>query len=82
VLLKIVMLAACTAASAFAGPRKTRLCCARHGRYSGMCQSHYVLEFPGGHDRSPIGAVYLSADGRQITDCKGARHAYPPRCPD
>jgi lysine 2,3-aminomutase len=52
---------------------------ALHGRYSGLCQPHYVLDIPGGHGKSPIGPVYLTADGKQITDFKGARHAYPPR---
>jgi lysine 2,3-aminomutase len=55
---------------------------ALHGRYSGLCQLQYVLDIPGGHGKSPIGPVYLSADGREITDFKGARHAYPPRSPD
>ncbi|HEX8809504.1 MAG TPA: lysine-2,3-aminomutase-like protein [Xanthobacteraceae bacterium] len=52
---------------------------ALHGRYSGLCQSHYVLDIPGGHGKSQIGPCYLSADGSEITDFKGARHAYPPR---
>jgi lysine 2,3-aminomutase len=50
-----------------------------HGRYSGLCQPHYVLDIPGGHGKSSIGPVYLSADRREIIDFKGARHAYPPR---
>ena len=50
---------------------------ALHGRYSGLCQPHYVLDIPGGHGKSPIGPAYLSADGNEITDFKGARHAYP-----
>jgi lysine 2,3-aminomutase len=54
---------------------------ALHGRYSGLCQPQYVLDIPGGHGKSPIGPVYLRADGREITDFKGARHAYPPRRP-
>ena len=54
---------------------------ALHGRYSGLCQPHYVLDIPGGHGKSPIGPIYLSADGNQITDFKGARHVYPPRSP-
>ena len=54
---------------------------ALHGRYSGLCQPHYVLDIPGGHGKSPIGPIYLSADGSQITDFKGARHVYPPRNP-
>jgi lysine 2,3-aminomutase len=52
---------------------------ALHGRYSGLCQPHYVLDIPGGHGKSPIGPTYLSADGNEIADFKGARHAYPPR---
>jgi lysine 2,3-aminomutase len=50
---------------------------ALHGRYSGLCQPHYVLDIPGGHGKSPIGPSYLSADGSEITDFKGARHRYP-----
>jgi lysine 2,3-aminomutase len=52
---------------------------ALRGRHSGLCQPQYVLDIPGGHGKSPIGPTYLSADGSQITDFKGARHAYPPR---
>ena len=52
---------------------------ALHGRYSGLCQPQYVLDIPGGHGKSPIGPTYLSSDGSQIIDFKGARHAYPPR---
>lgn len=52
---------------------------ALHGRYSGLCQPHYVLDIPGGHGKSPIGPNYLSADGNQIVDFKGGRHFYPPR---
>ena len=55
---------------------------ALHGHYSGLCQPNYVLDIPGGHGKSPIGPVYLSADGMQITDFKGAQHPYPPRNPD
>lgn len=51
---------------------------ALHGRYSGLCQPHYVLDIPGGHGKSPIGPTYLSADGNEIADFKGARHSYPP----
>ena len=54
---------------------------ALRGRYSGLCQPQYVLDIPGGHGKSPIGPTYLSTDGSQITDFKGARHAYPPRNP-
>jgi lysine 2,3-aminomutase len=49
---------------------------ALHGRYSGLCQPHYVLDIPGGHGKSPIGPTYLSADQTEITDFKGARRAY------
>jgi lysine 2,3-aminomutase len=52
---------------------------ALRGRYSGLCQPQYVLDIPGGHGKSPIGPTYLSTDGSQITDFKGARHVYPPR---
>jgi lysine 2,3-aminomutase len=52
---------------------------ALHGRYSGLCQPHYVLDIPGGHGKSSIGPTYLSADGSVITDFKGAQHVYPPR---
>src|ERR1700751_5438144 len=52
---------------------------ALRGCYSGLCQPHYVLDIPGGHGKSSIGPTYLSADGSQITDFKGARHVYPPR---
>jgi lysine 2,3-aminomutase len=54
---------------------------ALHGRYSGLCQPQYVLDIPGGHGKSPIGPTYLSGDGNQIVDFKGARHGYPPRNP-
>jgi lysine 2,3-aminomutase len=50
-----------------------------HGRYSGLCQPQYVLDIPGGYGKSPIAPTYVSADASQITDFKGARHAYPPR---
>jgi len=50
-----------------------------HGRYSGLCQPSYVLDIPGGHGKSPIGPVYLSADRSEVEDFHGRRHAYPPR---
>jgi len=53
-----------------------------HGRHSGLCLPQYVLDIPGGHGKSPIGPVYLSADTTEITDFKGARYVYPPRNPD
>jgi lysine 2,3-aminomutase len=49
---------------------------ALHGRYSGLCQPHYVLDIPGGHGKSPIGPNYLSSNRTEITDYKGTRHAY------
>jgi lysine 2,3-aminomutase len=49
---------------------------ALRGRYSGLCQPQYVLDIPGGHGKSPIGPNYLSPDQTEITDFKGARHAY------
>ena len=52
---------------------------ALHGRYSGLCQPHYVLDIPGGYGKAPIGPTYLSADAVSVTDFKGVRHAYPPR---
>jgi lysine 2,3-aminomutase len=52
---------------------------ALHGRYSGLCQPHYVLDIPGGHGKSPIGPAYLSADGKEIMDFTGVRHACLPR---
>ena len=50
-----------------------------HGRTSGLCQPSYVLDIPGGHGKSPIGPVYLSADCSEVEDFCGRRHAYPPR---
>jgi lysine 2,3-aminomutase len=52
---------------------------ALHGRYSGLCQPHYVLDIPGGHGKVPVGPTYLSVDAAYVTDFRGARHAYPPR---
>ena len=52
---------------------------ALRGRYSGLCQPTYVLDIPGGHGKSPIGPNYLSADGGEVEDFNGRRHAYPPR---
>jgi lysine 2,3-aminomutase len=54
---------------------------ALHGRYSGLCQPQYVLDIPGGHGKSPIGPSYLSDDGKEAIDFRGARHYYPPRNP-
>jgi lysine 2,3-aminomutase len=51
---------------------------ALHGRVSGLCQPTYVLDIPGGHGKSPVGPTYLSADGSEVEDFHGRRHAYPP----
>ena len=50
-----------------------------HGRFSGLCQPHYVLDIPGGHGKSPIGPAYLSTDCDSVEDFNGRRHIYPPR---
>jgi lysine 2,3-aminomutase len=47
-----------------------------HGRVSGLCQPHYVLDIPGGYGKAPIGPVYL-ADGA-VEDWQGQSHRYPP----
>jgi lysine 2,3-aminomutase len=52
---------------------------ALHGRYSGLCQPHYVLDIPGGYGKAPVGPTYLSEDAAYVTDFQGVRHAYPPR---
>jgi lysine 2,3-aminomutase len=52
---------------------------ALHGRISGLCQPHYVLDIPGGYGKSPIGPNYVSDDGCVIEDFNGGRHVYPPR---
>src|ERR1700733_14460232 len=49
-----------------------------HGRVSGLCQPTYVLDIPGGYGKSPVGPTYLNADGSEIEDFTGRRHAYPP----
>jgi lysine 2,3-aminomutase len=51
---------------------------ALHGRVSGLCQPTYVLDVPGGHGKSPVGPTYLSADGSEVEDFHGRRHAYLP----
>ncbi len=50
------------------------------GRVSGLCQPDYVLDIPGGHGKSPVGAAYLTQDGAsyRITDYCGDVHRYPP----
>jgi lysine 2,3-aminomutase len=59
---------------------------ALHGRLSGLCQPHYVLDIPGGHGKSPIGPNYLEraagAGGGGcyvVEDYRGGRQLYPPR---
>lgn len=51
------------------------------GRVSGLCQPTYILDIPGGHGKSPIGATYLTAEGENysVEDFSGGRHIYPPR---
>lgn len=51
------------------------------GRVSGLCQPTYVLDIPGGHGKTPVGPCYLSrsAEGLEVEDYRGNRHAYPPR---
>ena len=51
---------------------------ALHGRYSGLCQPHYVLDIPGGYGKAPVGPTYLTEDAASVTDFQGVRHAYPP----
>jgi lysine 2,3-aminomutase len=51
------------------------------GRVSGLCQPAYVLDLPGGHGKVPVGPCYArpaGAEGWEIEDPGGARHAYPP----
>jgi lysine 2,3-aminomutase len=51
---------------------------ALRGRFSGLCQPHYVLDIPGGHGKAPIAPDALSPSGASVTDYKGVEHAYPP----
>jgi len=52
------------------------------GRWSGLCQTEYVLDIPRGQGKSPIGPNYLDRvadDGKyQVDDFNGGRHPYPP----
>jgi lysine 2,3-aminomutase len=52
---------------------------ALRGRVSGLCQPTYVLDIPGGHGKSPVGANYLKVEGEgfSVEDFNGTRHAYP-----
>jgi lysine 2,3-aminomutase len=49
---------------------------ALRGRWSGLCQPHYVLDIPGGHGKVPVGPGYLH-DG-VVEDPNGVRRPYPP----
>ena len=44
------------------------------GRISGLCQPNYILDIPGGHGKSPIGANYLREG--EIQDYHGKWHKY------
>ncbi|MGO9004882.1 MAG: lysine-2,3-aminomutase-like protein [Beijerinckiaceae bacterium] len=57
-----------------------RLVRALHGRLSGLCQPHYVLDIPGGFGKVPIGWDALSGDetGYEASDFRGMTHSYPP----
>jgi lysine 2,3-aminomutase len=57
-----------------------RLMRALHGRLSGLCQPHYVLDIPGGFGKVPIGWNALSGDGPryEAKDFRGMTHSYPP----
>lgn len=51
------------------------------GRWSGLCQPHYVLDIPGGFGKVPVGPTYLQCDeaGRyRVEDPQGGLHSYPP----
>ena len=54
------------------------------GHLSGLCQPTYVLDIPGGHGKSPIGANYIERAGSNgsahyiVEDFSGRRHRYPP----
>ena len=53
---------------------------ALRGRFSGLCQPTYVLDIPGGYGKSPIGPNYFLGDeaqGYEVEDFGGERHAYP-----
>ena len=50
------------------------------GEISGLCQPTYVLDIPGGHGKSPIGALYLTkvqnSNHYMIEDYQGNQHLY------
>ncbi|MCM2475958.1 lysine-2,3-aminomutase-like protein [Rhizobium sp. CG5] len=52
---------------------------ALRGTLSGLCQPTYVLDIPGGHGKTPVGAETISAqaDGDYLVeDYRGAKHCY------
>jgi lysine 2,3-aminomutase len=55
-----------------------------HGRVSGLCQPHYVLDIPGGYGKSPIGPNYLTELAPpgvyEILDYQGRPHRLPQSC--
>lgn len=50
------------------------------GRWSGLCQPHYVLDIPGGHGKVPVGPSWVTThdDHLIVEDPRGNRHRYPP----
>jgi lysine 2,3-aminomutase len=53
------------------------------GRYSGLCQPHYMLDIPGGHGKIPVhpGYVEITAKGcYAIRDYQGNVHTYIDDC--
>ena len=55
-----------------------------HGRVSGLCQPHYVLDIPGGYGKSPIGPNYLTELAPlgvyEVLDYQGRPHRLPQSC--
>ncbi|MEM9243934.1 MAG: lysine-2,3-aminomutase-like protein [Pseudomonadota bacterium] len=56
------------------------------GRYSGLCQPHYVLDIPGGYGKVPIGPQYITTDCEHhddnayiVKDYQDGLHNYPPK---
>lgn len=53
------------------------------GRFSGLCQPHYMLDIPGGHGKIPLHAGYVekTAEGcYSIRDYQGNTHIYKDDC--
>ena len=48
------------------------------GRFSGLCQPHYMLDIPGGHGKSPVGPTYARPIDNQwiVEDYRGKKHLY------